>query len=552
MDKYLFGEGGLVDQNVPKLNPRIVKGLATEEMKHVEQYIDRVFRIATAELAPELVYKRLVPCTPREEYHEITRRQNKRNTIEHARSDMYMVKIMMELNGEPLPPRCLSLPFVRPGGLITIRGSEFSISPVMADKAISVGHNYIFIPMGWDRLNFYRVPQYFYANESQEVIDVVWSKIHHYKLKARRTNSKMDVRANTVLPHYLFAKYGLTRAFSEMVNAQVVVGSSQEITAEKYPPDDWVICRSTMFKPRSVKDKAYVGPDIRLAVPRDKWYHTVGGQQVARQGIASLVAGFFYVADHFPDRVTADEVDEPRLWRILLGYMIFGPGHSEGKLAEDINVHMGSLDNYIETQTRKRLEDVGVYVEDIYQLFMHLIERFDHYITQSTANLSSSYGKRLTTLNYALSDVTWAIHRFMFAITSVRKRKTLTKEEVDKALNKTLKTQTAYRMNKQHGEVNPVSVPGDNLFFRITSHVVLQESSSGGRVKTRSSTDDPSKVLHVSVAEAGSYNTMGKAEPTGRAKLNPCTTLSADNEIEENPDLIDITRPTQAMIQRDA
>jgi hypothetical protein len=427
--------------------------------------------------------------------------------------------------------------------LITIRGSEFAISPVMADKAISVGHNYIFIPMAWDRMNFYRTPQYFYANDKQEVVDVVWSKIHHYKLKARRTNSKMDVRANTVLPHYLFAKYGLTRVFSEMVNTQVVVGSSQEITPERYPISDWVICRSTTFKPRSVKDKNYVGPDVRLAIPAESW----------NASIASLVAGFFYVADHFPDRVTPDEVDEPRLWRILLGYMIFGPGHSEGKLAEDINIHMGSLDNYIETQTRKRLEDVGVYVEDIYQLFMHLIENFDYYITQSTTNLSSSFGKRLMTLPYALSDLTWAIHRFMFTATSQRKRKPLTKEEVLKILNKTIKLQTAFKMNKQHGEVNPVAVPGDNLYFRVTSHVVLQESSSGGRAKTRATTDDPAKVLHVSVAVAGSYNTMGKAEPTGRAKLNPCTPLSIyDNEIQENPDLIEITRATQAMIQRDS
>lgn len=542
MDKYLFGVDGLVDRAVPKFNPRIVKGLATEEMKQVEQYIDRVWRIATAELSPELVYKKMVPCTPREEYHELVRRANKRNTIEHARSDMYMVKIMLELNGQPLPPRMLSLPFVRPGGLITIRGSEFSVSPVMADKAISVGHNYIFIPMGWDRLNFYRVPHYFYANEEQEVVDVVWSKIHHYKLKARRTNSKMDVRANTVLPHYLFAKYGLTRVFAEMVDVNVEVGSSQEITPDRYPSDDWVICRSTMFKPRTVRDKMYVGPDIRLAIPKEKWNY----------GVACLVAGFFYVADHFPDRVTPDEVDEPRLWRILLGYMIFGPGHSEGKLAEDINMHMGSLDNYIETQTRKRLEDVGVFVEDIYQLFMHLMEEFDNYITQSAANLSSSYGKRLTTLSYALSDITWAIHRFMFTVTSIRKRKTLTPDEIDKALFKTLKPQTAYRMNKQHGEVNPVSVSGDNMYFKITSHVVLQESSSGPRARTRTSMEDPNKILHVSIAEAGSYNTMSKSEPTGRAKLNPCTMLSADNEILQNPALRDITDKTQKLIHRDS
>lgn len=541
MDRHLFD---LIDRDhIPHFNQRIVNGLATEEMKRTEAYLTQVFRTAMAELSPELTFKGLVRCSDREEYNEVVRRVGMRNTIEHARSDMYMVKVMLELNGEPLPPRMLQLPFTRRGGLITIRGSDFAISPVMADKAISVGHNYIFIPMAWDRMNFYRIPQYFYANEKQEVVDVVWSKIHHYKLKARRTNSKMDVRANTVLPHYLFAKYGLTRVFSEMANTQVVCGSGSEITPEAYPPSEWIICRSTMYKPRTVKDKNYVGPDVRLAIPAADW----------NASIASLVAGFFYVADFFPDRVTPDEVDEPRLWRILLGYMIFGPGHSEGKLAEDINIHMGSLDNYVESQTRQRLEDVHVYVEDIYQLFMHLIENFDNYITQSTTNLSSSYGKRLMVLPYALSDLTWAIHRFMFTATSQRKRKPLSKEDVQKILNKTLKTNTAFKMNKQHGEVTPVAVPGDNLYFKVTSHVVLQELSSGGRAKTRSSTDDPSKVLHISVAVAGSYNTMGKAEPTGRAKLNPCTPLSTyDNEILENSALVNITRTTQAMIQRDS
>lgn len=539
MDKFLFE---LVDKQIPHFNPKIINGLATEEMRMAEKYIEQILKTATAELAPELIFKKLERCTPKEEYNEIVRRVGARNTIEHARSDMYMVRALFELNGEPLPPRYLFLPFVRRGGLITIRGSEFAVSPVMADKAISVGHNYIFIPMAWDRMNFYRIPQYFYANGQQEVVDVVWSKIHHYKLKARRTNSKMDVRAHTVLPHYLFAKYGLTRVFSEMVNTQVVVGSSLEITSERYPPDEWVVCQSTSFKPRSLKVKNYVGPDVRLAIPKADWTPSV----------ASLVAGFFYVADYFPDRVTPDEVDEPRLWRILLGYMIFGPGHSEGKLAEDINVHMGSLDNYIETQTRKRLEDVGVFVEDLYQLFMHLIDNFDQYISQSTTNLSSSFGKRLMTLPYALSDLTWAIHRFMFTATSQRKRKPLTKDDLNKILNKTLKTNTAFKMNKQHKEVNPVAVPGDNLYFKVTSHVVLQESS-GSSMKARPSTDDPSKVLHVSVAVAGSYNTMGKAEPTGRAKLNPCTPLSSyDNEIQENPALLHITRPTQAMIQRDS
>lgn len=268
MDKHAFS---IIDQEIPKHNRKIVDGLATEEFKRLESYLDQIWRTATAELSPEITFHGLRPCTQREEYQELTRRTGNRNTIELARTNAKMVEIDLRHNGEALPKRYMYIPFVRRGGLITLRGSEFAISPVMADKAISVGPNLIFIPMAWDRINFLRVTHYFYANGVQESIPVVWSKIHHYVLKARRTNSKMDVRAHTTLPHYLFAKYGVTRVFAEMLNTHIVVGPSSEVNAETYPPDRWVVCESNREKPRTVKDKAYMPPDVRIAVPLEKW-----------------------------------------------------------------------------------------------------------------------------------------------------------------------------------------------------------------------------------------------------------------------------------------
>lgn len=540
MDKDLFD---LIDEDTPRFNSRVMNGLAVEELEQAEAYVNQIIRTAVAELAPELQFVRLERCTPRDEYREAIRKMSNRNTVELARSDMYMVKLLFRFNNEDLPPRYLYLPFCRRGGLMTIRGSLYSISPVIADKAISVGGNWIFIPMAWDRMNFYRLEHLFYADNEQCQVPVVWSKIHHYKLKARRTNHKHDVRASTTLPHYLFAKYGVTRAFAEMCNAHVVAGTADEITTERYPENEWVICQSFGRKPRSVKDPHYRAPTIRLAVQRDAW----------SPAVASMVAGFFYVTDHFPDRVSPDEIDEIRLWRILLGYMVFGVGYGEGKLADDITSHFGSLDNYVEIQTRKRLEEVGVVVEDIYQLFMHLIEQFDHYVTTATVNLSSLYGKRLMVLHYVLTDLTWAIHSFMFSMTSAKKRKQqgLTKEDVIKIMHKTLKPNVAFKISKNHGEVNPVSIPGDNMAFKITTHAVPQESSSGASKKSRPATDDPTKVLDVSFAEVGSYCTMNKSESSGQSKLNPMLALNpTNNEIIPRESIRELTTRTQEMIRR--
>jgi len=541
MDAHLFD---LADKESHDFNQLVVNGLPVVEMDEVEKFIDRILRNASQEMKPDLVYTGMVRASPAEEYRELTHRAKSTNTIEHAHSDMYMVKLSFELRGEPLPDRYIYLPFCTRGGFMKIRGSDYIISPVMADKAISVGSNFVFLPMAWDRKNFYRLSHYFFANGKNQAQDVIWSKIHNNtKRSSPRTNNRNDVRCNTVLAHYLFAKYGLTRTFGEMVNAIVTVGTDSEITEKNYPPSEWVICSSTMLRPKTAPERPQgYGPAIRLAFKQKDWNPTV----------AALVAGFFYVVDHFPDRITPETVDDTDTWRILLGYVISGPNLGEGRLLLDINYHLNSLDSYIESQTQKRLQDIGVYVEDIYQLFVHLIERFDDYITQSATKLSSTYGKRLTVLPYVLSNLTWGIHHFMFGITSMMNRKTITREDVIKAMNKNLSPTLAFRMNKMHEEVNPISISGDNIYFKGTSHVVLQEYASG-KSRKRTTTDDPTKILHVSIAEAGSYNTMSKAESTGRSKQNPYMLLDPiTREIIENPDLKELLSRTQEMIQRDS
>jgi hypothetical protein len=542
MDKRLFE---LVHQRTHKINPRVAEGYAVQPMKLVEGYVDRIFRTAAVDFPPELKYLGYMRCTPHEEYSEITKRLNKqqsntnRSTFELARSDLYMVKYMFSFNGEELDPRYLYLPFCGPAGMITIRGSTFAISPVAADNGISVGDDHLFIPLTRLKVTFRRVPHHFMRNGERETAYVVWSKIHQSKPPK---GVKIPVQGHTTIPHYIFAKYGVTETFRRFLDAEVVVGDAMSVNQTTHPPEEWVVCASAysaMFRPQGVRDRNYVAPDIRLAIRKEKYDLTA----------ISMIGGFFYVADRFPERMLPDYVDETRQWIILLGHLLFGPTKGEGKLAEEMIVHMRAVDGYMDAESKNNLAEAQIDVEDTYQLFFHLIATFSHRVTQSRTEVSSLYGKRLTVLRYVLKDLTEAINNFMFKVASPKK-KALTKLDANKMLRDMLKTMLVMGINKDHIEVSSTAVPGDNMYFKVTSMMALQTDSKGGRGKSSTSPNDPTKHLHVSIAEVGSYSTMSKSDATGRRKINPYVKTDENDTIIRDPDKIELLESVQRMIQR--
>lgn len=550
MDKHFFD---LLHESIPKINEDLANGLAYRQMQHPEKYIDRAIRIAEQDFPPEVKYAGYHVCTPREEFTETVRKRSTPTTIELARRDFFMVKYKFTFfNGvkdEELVPWCLLLPIVGEGGLITINGSLYQISPVAVDVGLSVGQDEIFLKVNSNRLKFHRSNCEFMKDGEQVSTYVVWSRAHNRD--AKPVGNRMMVKGDPTLAHYLFAKYGLTRTFNELANTDVVVGTEVKVNAANYPPEDWVICQSAFHltrdvRPRGVKDKRWRPSNLRLAIPRKNYNLTTEG----------LIAGFFYVLDLFPQRFDSDEpeVDSTVLWRALLGTIYWGEGESDGKHLVDINAHIDFLDKEIDSVTQQNLAATGVFVNDIWGLFIHLIETYSTRVTRSITQLSSMYGKRLTTIDYVMQDILYCINNFKFAIQpSVHnnKRRALVKRDIETNIWSILKGTAITKITGgvHHPEVNSIAMPGDNKYFKGTSTLVLQ-SDSGGPKNSNAPTDgDPTKYLDISIAEAGSCFTMSKSEPTGRSRQNAYTTTDGDTIIR-NPKLVELTDSTQRLIER--
>jgi len=530
----------LVDQDTPKLNPMVANGLAIEHMKHVEDYIDKVFKSAAKGFPKDLVYHQGVRCTPYEEFEELTRKKNNnRSVFDVAPSNVYMMKYLLSYKGKMLPPRPLYLPFVTEAGTILMGGSHFNISPVLSDRVISVGIANIFVRLLRDRLTIDQVPYQYMEGGKRQTRKVAHSLIYH-KNDAKMKKVPPTVKAECTLTHYLFCKYGFTDTFLKFGGCTPIVGGP-EINTNVYPEEEWVICSSTQIKPKGTGRGYYEPSRIRLALRREELTPMV----------QNLIAGFFYVADHFTTLVTPDVVENKDRWMTLMGHILFSGNIHYGWLRDTIADHMTSLDDYLDGLVVTKLKEIGHPVEDIYQLFALIIDKGNDWILGSADKIASMYDKELSILYYVLYEITSHIFKLYFRLKAASKKQELTEKEIIATMNMTLRTGLIYGITKGHGEVSNISVSGDNKAFKVTSILIPQGNSSKlNPKKDKAVMNDPSKRLHVSVAEVGGYSALPKSAADGRSRLNPCVRFDAKGVIVRNPERIDMLNEVQEMIRR--
>ena len=509
----------LVDANTPKLNMALARGLAYEHMKGVEKYIDDLWKEVAKGFPPGFTYVKGVRCTPQEEFNEASIKGGKL-MYDMAQSDVRLMKYVFSYNGKQID-RYLYLPYVRPGGIIFLNGSRFVISPVLADRVISIGHDFVFARLGRARPSFRRVTKSWLANGRMETGDVVWSLLHNKKSKNK--NDKPSVNASTTMVHYLFCKYGFFETFERFAGAHPVVGTPTEINTGTYPASEWTICQTVNLKlPNRVK----------LAIRNEEYQNEM---------TKNLVAGFFYIIEHFVQwrAVEPTFLESKRWWCILLGHMLPGSSaSSDSKLADEMADHIHSLDAYIDEIIRREFKEIGFEIDNIYQFFAIIIEKFSHWILSYGSEINSMYDKELSVLNYVLNDITNEINTFSFRLGTASRKKTLTENEILGIMNKTVKPGLIFKIKKPtHGEVSTVSAACDNMAFKTTSILIPQtDSNKQTGNKGNENLDNPAYGLHVSVAEYGGYTFLPKSEPSGRSRLNHFALTMPNGLMLRNPD----------------
>jgi hypothetical protein len=536
-----------IQQRTPPINTHLANGLAVDELREVRAYVNTLFQSVESGFPDGLVYESMEILTPLDEYLETISVYGGRCQFDLARSDMTMVMLIFSFHGERIT-KPLYLPFVRDGGMICIKGASFSVSPVLADKGVSYGTDGAFIQIPKARIMIKRTRHTFFSNHRRRTPNVAYSWLHRRDRRQSQQQGRPMVDCLTTIVHYLFAKYGIRETFRRFLRTGIVVGDDNSITEDVYPPDQWTICTSAGRRPKRYSGRHYTPSTLRLAI------RNVDCDDVAE----AMIAGTFYIVDHFPQRVLPHYLDgeagEIRLWRILLGLIIGGVTGGESCVKDAVDEHMDSLDYYIDGSTKTVLEEGDIYVNDIYELLYHVLENLSQMVLQSSESIATLYEKQLSVLKHALRDINEGINVSVFSLKNMalKKEQGLSYSDVKKIIMKRLPIKAAMKMNNpgKHPEIASVCTPNDNKFFKITSNVVLQSDSGKKGKANKQLKEDKTKFLHVSIAEVCSYIALTNSEPTGRAKLNPWVILSSNGTILRNPELKPITESTQRYIRR--
>jgi hypothetical protein len=550
-----------MEEDLPPFNEKIVNGFATYEIPKVVKWVKTLFESIQETFPKGMKFKGITRCTPYQEYNEATRRHNQRtikgsqrSTFDIAESYVYMVGIENEYKGQKLKTRYLSLPYVTDGGFIKISDSLYTITPILIDRVISVMRRAIFVRLIKTRFNVHRLLQHFVLDREEVHAHVVWSKIHQKDVARDHTDTDI-VAAESTLAHYLFCKYGVIEAFKQFANCDVIVGTDDTITPEKYPESDWIIARTrrdvaTGPVPLRKRDSSYQATRIRLAFPR---------QQLTPM-VHNLIGGFYYVADHFPDKVrflpeyttrqTSSKLeDEKRLWWLILGHLV-SPTSGVGQVINEMAGHIRSLDEYIDPIVRKQLSDIGFQVNNVYQLFAILIEQFDPMLLEGKKHLSSMWNKEMN-INLVLFEISKPIVELGFSMLKLAEEENLTADKINAKIAAHIKTGAVYRIYKSSGAVSANSYPGDNKVFKITTMLVPQQhANKSKRKKANLQLRDPINQAHSSLLGVGGPFALKKSHPSGHFVSNPHGLMDDNNVVYPNPKFKDRYEEVQRELEK--
>lgn len=537
MDKQLFD---LMNSVTPKFNPRIAEGFVMKEVAMAGHYVNNIVLSAQNDFPEGLVYIGMERVSPEEEYNQ--RVHNKNKTYDISKSTVYSVKLKFEYMGEPLRDQYILLPYLEEGGTLTISGSTFTVTPVMIDKAYSVGVDSIFLYVNKNKLTFKQIAHNYYENGVRTSSFIVTTDMYRGRNSSKlKADQLRNTHKMALLPiHYLIAKEGILGVFKKYFGIDVVIGSTDIVNSEMYDANEWTICTSIGVKPARLKYGFYKPSTIAIAIRNEDL--TI----VTR----SMIAGIFYIIDHYPRRVTPESAVDHKLWYHLLALTIKPDVAQEMVCIDKLDDHFRSLDTFVDSQVKRTLADSGVYVDNIFDILVDVIKTYADRINITTEELASMYDKRLVILRYLLQGIRNNIFTMGFDLQALNNgRKSFTKADIEKIMFTRLKPNEILMVNK-NPEVNSISNPTDNMVPTMTLPV-KQQTSMAGTKKGASPKFTPALALSASIAEVGNLTSDAKDDFTGRSRLNPYVLLDDDGTIIKNPELREVIEKTQRAIRHD-
>ena len=493
--KYIF-------ERMPKLNEEIVTGISVVQTQKIEHYIDWIFKCSAKMYPAGITYIGGRRCTPKETFNEVTRSASNGTTssrgFEMARSDVYLMRYEFAYNGVLLNPRFIFLPFIGPGGLMFLRDTQYSVTPVLTGKIFNIEKRNIYLPSTRLRMGFWQIDASCIVNNV--IINQYAVGSYLYKISPETNRAKLK----PLLIHYILAKYGL----ADTLKFYGLKGKVGYAELDELDKSDWMVFRSRQVQPRNKSLREFPPSELRIAISK-KTYYTLS---------CNMIASIFYIIDN-ATAATADinELNDPNLWLRLLDFFIFKEQCGELKIRERMQNHLDSMESTIDAITIDTLEKADIDCSTIFELFRYLSLNFQdnciHY------DFGTMYDLQISTVE----PLTFGIRKDIFnAMYGLQKTPlcNLNASKINRILSNALKRDRVLSV-KGHGELEPTSIASTCTLYGPTADVITHSKATSLSGDTIKDLNDPGLLMHPSILEIGCIHACTGKEVTGRGILNP-------------------------------
>lgn len=495
--------GKFIEAISPKFNREMVEGICYHRINDAITYIDNFIRYSClGKTKTHLTYKGYRELTPQEEKSFLLAK-NAKVMHDIAENDIYLVEFTFTYGENPeLIKQYFYVPFMNKGNILHLSGNQFLVSPVLADKVISIGEKIIFINILTAKYSFTRT--YFAVSVNGRSARVPLINTVLYKNQAKKLED--TTKANTTVMHYLLANYGYTKTM------ELLLGFVPTPVYD-YSGSDKVVIHPTGLAPQGyMKGKQiYKKSAIKFVVDNDKY----------DEKVLYVIGNIFYVIDNFPDAISIEELDSTVIWKRLLAEIIHSGNHGLAYLSEKINAHFNDLNSQFDNITVAKLSDVGVQSNSLIQLLGVIFTNFNNWI-MSASTRSLYHNKTYEVESFVLANLTSRITRIVLDINKEELRSgglPLDDKVVMGIFRKYFLTRRIFSLKNEKQFVSTIEYSGDHLYPKKTAIVVQQESDFVD-VKGDVNTSEKKKLV-ASMSTVGSILGLSKTNPTPLIRLNP-------------------------------
>jgi len=508
-----------------KLNHDVMDGLSRKTIPSLPEYLHHIIRASVPTKYIEyLGYERLSPID--EFWTQFNNKGLKlippnKNKIDITDNTLYKVKYIFKYKDEIIE-RIIMLPYVRRGGLLTLSGAQYYIAPVLTEYVISSSGNDVFARLIKDKVTYRRLDKGIVIDGNKEVVGITVTK--PYRIN-KNTNKNVPI---SLLMLVKYGFYGVFKRYMSIDEKDMIILKDTDPTPEQ--KKDFMVFESMGRKPRRLKDNDYIPHNIKILVKRDKVTPTV------KKIIASIITTFDYINVFSRNIISAikDKDTENRFWKIILGKMIYNnKKYTLDKILYDMNEFMNNLDNYIDDITKQRLKEIGIKVENYYDLLFWVIDNFER-MTLEGIDRSADISNRYIDINYYIAyDLIHGFNLAMYALIKEFNRKSnVTVKDINKIFDTHWSTRKIYSLVKGGTNIamNPVDYSGDNHYFKITSSLVDQNQGQGVKKSKDNNFPKSTRRIHGEDPYIGSILYITKKAPSPRFKINPYAKINEEGK----------------------